>query len=145
MGLPSGLVAKTPSSLRGAWVRSLVRKLNSMCHMVQLKKQVESHSKDAQLCHHGDVEGQHGDVASQSKQPTSLSILPYSQDVALPLISNSKESLISRRLSNMIITKALTLIKGCKSCDLMPSRQWGRLGRSPAENTGFVGDLCSQW
>lgn len=43
-----------------------------MCHTVELKKQVESRSKDAQLCHRGDVEGQHGDAARQSKQPTSL-------------------------------------------------------------------------
>ena len=45
----------------------------------------------------------------------------------------------------MTVTKALTLIKGCKRCDLTPSRQWARRGRSAAESTGFIGDLCSQW
>ena len=48
-----------------------------MCHMVQLKKQMESHGRDAQLCHRGDAEGQHGDTVSQSKQPTSPSRLSY--------------------------------------------------------------------
>lgn len=100
---------------------------------------------DAQLCHRGDAEGRHGDNVSQSKQPTSPSRLSYSPDVALPLISNSRESTISSRLNNTTVTKALILMKGGESCDLMPSGQWGRLGRSPAENTGFVGGLCSRW
>lgn len=78
-----------------------------MCHMVQLKKQIESHGRDAQLCHRGDAEGQHGDTVSQSKQPTSPSRLSYSPDVALPLISNSRESTISSRLNNTTLTKAL--------------------------------------
>ena len=54
-----------------------------MCHMAQLKKQIESRGKSVQACRHGDVKGQHGD-GSQSKQPTSLSRVSCSRDVATP-------------------------------------------------------------
>ena len=39
-----------------------------MCHMAQLKKQIESRGKSAQACRHGDVKGQHGEEVRASSQ-----------------------------------------------------------------------------